>query len=115
MDEALLEPDVLLEAEPSVGRERRRIVGPDVEHDVVARPDFNRLAVRLNQPVYWIADANNNKTVEPDEVAPLLFYGGERTWTEGGRRYFHYAADAPLVTRLARDGLSLLEIANRSS
>jgi len=27
---------------------------------------------------------------------------------------FHYAADAPVVTRLARDGLSLLEIANRS-
>ena len=27
---------------------------------------------------------------------------------------FHYAADAPLITALARDGLSLLEIANRS-
>jgi len=27
---------------------------------------------------------------------------------------FHYAADAPLITLLARDGLSLLEIANRS-
>jgi hypothetical protein len=27
---------------------------------------------------------------------------------------FHYAADAPLITRLARDGLSLLEIANQS-
>ena len=27
---------------------------------------------------------------------------------------FHYAADAPLIALLARDGLSLLEIANRS-
>jgi len=27
---------------------------------------------------------------------------------------FHYAADAPLITLLARDGLTLLEIANRS-
>ena len=27
---------------------------------------------------------------------------------------FHYAADAPLITRLAREGLTLMEIANRS-
>jgi hypothetical protein len=55
------------------------------KHDAVARADFNKLAVRLNQPVYWIADANNNSVVEPDEVAPLLFYGGDRNWTEGGK------------------------------
>jgi hypothetical protein len=54
-------------------------------YDAVARADFNKLAVQLNVPVYWIADANNNKVVEPDEVAPLLFYGGERPWTEGGK------------------------------
>ena len=38
MDEALLEPDVLGVAEPAVGVERRRVVGADVEHDLVARP-----------------------------------------------------------------------------
>jgi len=36
--------------------------------------DFNRLAVRLNLPIYWIEDKNNDKTIDPDEVAQLLFY-----------------------------------------
>lgn len=53
--------------------------------DAVSRADFNRLAVRLNLPVYWIADNNNNKIIEVTEVAPLLFYGGERTWVEGAK------------------------------
>ena len=36
-DEPLLEPDVLGVAETAIGRERRRVVAPDVEHDLVAR------------------------------------------------------------------------------
>ncbi|HEY5946508.1 MAG TPA: hypothetical protein VIV40_13495, partial [Kofleriaceae bacterium] len=54
-------------------------------HDAIARADFNRLAVRLNLPVYWIADANNNKLLDADEVAPLLFYGSEAKWTDNGK------------------------------
>ncbi len=42
--------------------------------DGIARIDFNRWAVRLNLPIYWIADTNNNKSLDPGEVAPLLFY-----------------------------------------
>ena len=38
MDEALLEADVLRVAEPAIGVERGRVVGADVEHDLVARP-----------------------------------------------------------------------------
>ena len=53
-------------------------------HDAIARMDFNRFAVRLNIPVYWISDANNNKSIEPDETAPLLFYGSTPAWTETG-------------------------------
>src|SRR5690242_2985646 len=37
--QALLEADVLLVAQPAVGVEGGRIVGPDVEHDLVARPE----------------------------------------------------------------------------
>ncbi len=44
------------------------------KHDAIARIDFNRWAVRLDLPVYWIADTNSNKSLDPDEVAPLLFY-----------------------------------------
>ena len=54
------------------------------KHDAILRTDFNRLAVRLNLPVYWIADANKNKAIEPDEVAPLLFYGQDATWVKNG-------------------------------
>ena len=37
MDEPFLEPDVLDVAEPPVGLEGRRIVGADIERDLVAR------------------------------------------------------------------------------
>jgi len=61
------------------------VVAPTAKaHDAIARMDFNRFAVRLNIPVYWIADANNNKSIEPEETAPLLFYGAAATWTDGG-------------------------------
>lgn len=53
-------------------------------HDAISRADFNRYAVRLNLPVYWIADANSNKSLDVDEVAPLLFYGSQPTWTANG-------------------------------
>src|SRR5271154_2505516 len=43
-------------------------------HDQISRADFNRWAVRENLPVYWIAGSNNNKRVDPDEIATLLFY-----------------------------------------
>ena len=36
--------------------------------------DFNRIAVQQNLPVYWIADRDQDKTIDPDEVAQLLFY-----------------------------------------
>jgi hypothetical protein len=42
--------------------------------DRLTPPEFNALAVRLNLPLYWIADANGNKSVDNDEVVPLLFY-----------------------------------------
>ena len=38
MDQPLLEASVLGEAEAPVGVDRRRVVGADVEHDLVARP-----------------------------------------------------------------------------
>jgi hypothetical protein len=40
----------------------------------ISRTDFNRIAVRENLGVYWIADANQNQRMDPDEVTGLLFY-----------------------------------------
>ncbi len=44
------------------------------KHDALTRIEFNRFAVRANLPVYWIADTNKDAVLDPDEVAPLLFY-----------------------------------------
>ncbi len=44
--------------------------------DQLTPAEFNALAVRRNLPLYWIADTNGNKSVDANEVAPLLFYPG---------------------------------------
>jgi hypothetical protein len=53
-------------------------------HDAISRADFNKFAVRMNLPVYWIADENSNKVLDVNEVAPLLFYGTTPTWVDNG-------------------------------
>ncbi|MBA2539589.1 MAG: hypothetical protein H0V17_08140 [Deltaproteobacteria bacterium] len=53
-------------------------------HDQIARTDFNRWAVRLNLPIYWIADPNANKSLDADEVATLLFYPTAVPYTANG-------------------------------
>jgi hypothetical protein len=50
-------------------------VGP-TRLDQLTRADFNRLAVRENVPIFWVADKNLDNAVQPDEVVPLLFYPG---------------------------------------
>lgn len=55
------------------------------KHDAIARADFNRVAVYQNLPVYWTADANNNNTLDPDEVATLRFYDTSPKWVDGGK------------------------------
>jgi len=49
------------------------------------RAAFNRAASRLNAPVYWVQDKNQNKAVDPDEVASLLFFPTVGTWTKDGK------------------------------
>ena len=51
----------------------------------VERQAFNRAAVRLNLPLYWTADTNGNQSVDPAEVATLLFYPTAPRWVEQGR------------------------------
>jgi hypothetical protein len=47
------------------------------------RKDFNRLAVRLNLPLLWDNDGNNNGAIDPAEVRTLRFYPTQPAWTEG--------------------------------
>ena len=57
---------------------------PVVTFDRVERATFNLTAARLNLPVFWVADANGNKTVDPAEVVTLLFYDAAPVYSEDG-------------------------------
>ncbi|HEY5925370.1 MAG TPA: hypothetical protein VIV11_26985 [Kofleriaceae bacterium] len=77
---------------PATGSGGSAAVAPAGKYDAIARADFNRFAVRLNLPVYWIEDGNNNKTIEPNEVAALRFYPSEGKWVDGGKFTGDFAA-----------------------
>ena len=51
----------------------------------IARDEFNRWAVHLNLPIFWIGDADGDGEVDAGEVAPLLFYPTEGAWTRDGK------------------------------
>jgi hypothetical protein len=48
------------------------------------RATFNRMAVRLNLPIYWRADLDKDGAVDPLEIATLLFYPSTPVWLESG-------------------------------
>jgi hypothetical protein len=64
-------------------------------HDALPRADFNRWAVRLNLPVYWIADTNKDGSIDPSEMATLLFYPAPAPAFEAAYDQIVAAAKAP--------------------
>lgn len=52
--------------------------------ETLSRLRFNQLALRVNAPLFWEADRNENGAVDPDEVRSLLFYPTSETWVTGG-------------------------------
>ena len=69
---------------------------PAIKHDRISRTELNRWAVRSNVPMYWIADANNDKDMTPDETATLLFYPSSGPFVRSGAftRAFNVAYDS---------------------
>ncbi len=53
-------------------------------YGTLKRPDFNRLAVRQNLPLYWRADDDGDGSVDPAEVAGLMFYPSPGEWVKDG-------------------------------
>jgi hypothetical protein len=49
------------------------------------RAAFNRAAVRLDLPVYWVEDTNKDGAVDADEIATLLFYPMDYNWLQGSK------------------------------
>ena len=88
-------------------------------HNAVARHDFNRAAVRLNLPLFWVADGDQDGVVNPAEVVSLLFYGLDRQWVvDGSFTPFFEEAYGRIVREVAQpggseDGLDAAELERR--
>jgi len=51
----------------------------------LSRDEVNRRATRHNFGFYWVSDKNQNHTIDPDEIASLLFYPESPAWVEHGK------------------------------
>jgi len=74
-------------------------------YDTIERAAFNKQAQRLNLPMFWTADANENGSVDPDEVVPLLFFASSPAWTTDNEftPEFDTAYDALVAAHRAPD------------
>ncbi|MBU1221147.1 hypothetical protein KKF97_15185 [Myxococcota bacterium] len=51
----------------------------------VTRELFNITAIKLNIPVFWIADSNSNEKPDPGEISSVLFYDSYVEWVKDGK------------------------------
>ncbi|MEO8877574.1 MAG: hypothetical protein ABI461_18415 [Polyangiaceae bacterium] len=58
---------------------------PTAPYAQLTRDEINRRAVLFNIPLFWVADTNANKAIDPNEVRTLLFYPTDATWVENGK------------------------------
>ncbi|HNS96106.1 MAG TPA: hypothetical protein PLJ27_03430 [Polyangiaceae bacterium] len=56
-----------------------------VVYNAIDRGTFNRVAVQMDIPIFWIEDKNGNRAIDPNEVASLQFYPTQGNWVDGGR------------------------------
>jgi len=70
-------------------------------HGALSRDDFNRLAARLDLPLFWTADRNGNAAADPDEVVSLLFYSTEGRWVQDGANTPEFDAAYAAMRELA--------------
>ncbi len=77
---------------PALAKKKKKPVEEDAALAVVtgrdlgalSRDDFNRLAARLNLPLFWRADSDEDGVVDPDEVVALLFHPTRGQWVADG-------------------------------
>jgi hypothetical protein len=88
----------------------------------VERAAFNRLAAELDLPLFWIRDANDNRALEPDELAVLWGVADTSRSAWVGAAGFTAAFDEAYGRMLARqkngpatEGLDAAELARRKA
>lgn len=57
---------------------------PGGDQGALSRLRVNQLAVRLDLPLFWEADRDQDGQVDPDEVRSLLFYPTQGDWVRDG-------------------------------
>lgn len=94
---------------------------PDASKEPLSRADFNRYAVYLDLPVFWIDDKNGNGMPDADEIAtPWGVAAPAPVWVEGGKLTpaFQTAYDRMASIKakgLGEEGLSAAEKARRAA
>ncbi len=94
--------------------------GSPRSYDRVDRHSFNRAAVRLDLPLFWVADGNNNSEVEPGEVVSLLFYPTQENWVDNAMFTAAFAEAYELIvteagrSEIITEGLTDAEVERRS-
>ena len=79
-------PDKPLYADPPSGKAKPLPVVASAKktYDALDRTTFNKMATRINAPIYWLADANGNGVPDPSEIKSLLFYPTTEVWVKDG-------------------------------
>ena len=77
---------LVLVERPAPAKKRAKVESTAAQRDLgaLARDDLNRLAERLNLPLFWRTDADGDGEVDPDEVAALLFHPTQGQWVVDG-------------------------------
>ncbi len=85
MARTFLLPLLVLSLAAACGGAQIQTTSAAISFDQLERPRFNQLALMIDAPVFWLADANDNGAVDPDEVRSLLFYDTVGHWVENGQ------------------------------
>ncbi|MFO0616881.1 MAG: hypothetical protein U0414_30075 [Polyangiaceae bacterium] len=78
--------DKRLDADPPLtSASAPSILDQPADYSKLDRATFNRMAMRLNAPIYWLWDQNGDGKPDPDEIKSLLFFPITEKWSVGGK------------------------------
>jgi len=91
---------------------------PKITYNAIERKLFNRIAVQMDLPLFWVEDKNGNGAIEPDEVASLAFYPTQGNWVDGAKFTSAFDATYKRMTEWAKsptfpEGISEAEKSRR--
>jgi hypothetical protein len=77
---------------------------PPPAYDRVPRAEWNRLAVELALPVFWVADTNKNGAIDADEVSSVWGVAPAERWVDGGKLTPRFAEAYEAIVRVKEKG-----------